>query len=174
MRRLLVFSLVFPLFCATAHTQTASNDSQTLQTLLKEVRQLRQDLKSSAMAIERAQILIHRLQVQETAVGRALQRLDEARSILATATSSRQGLAAQIKNIENRQGGANNALEQKETVELVTQLKAKLGLSLSEEQEKQTKVTECEEQVRLEQTKRNELQNQLDELDELLKNSSVR
>jgi DNA repair exonuclease SbcCD ATPase subunit len=173
MRRLLFLGLGFPLLCPTAYTQTTSTDSQTLQTLLGEVRQLRQDLRTSTVAIERAQILIHRLQVQEAAVGRALQRLDEARSRIAVATASRQGLAAQIKNIEDRQGSFNNALEQKETADLVAQLKAKLGFALSEEQEKQAKVTECEEQVRLELAKRNEFQDQLDQLDRVLKNSGT-
>jgi hypothetical protein len=44
--------------------QTTTGDSQTLQALLSEVRQLRQDLQITTIAAQRAQILIYRLQGQ--------------------------------------------------------------------------------------------------------------
>jgi len=45
--------------------QSASTDSQTLQALLSEVRQLRHDLQTTTLAAQRAQILLYRLQGQE-------------------------------------------------------------------------------------------------------------
>src|SRR5215472_8559204 len=87
MHRLRFFILALVLLSATAYTQTTPADPRTLQTLLDEVRQLRQDFRTMAVSIERAQILLHRLQIQEAAVGRAQQRLDDARSRL-TATES--------------------------------------------------------------------------------------
>ena len=41
-----------------AFTQTTSTDSQTLRALLTEVRGLRQDLQSTTLAAQRAQILV--------------------------------------------------------------------------------------------------------------------
>ncbi len=105
-------------------------DSQTLQALLAEVRPLRQELQTIAVAGERTPILIYRLQVQEAAVGRELQRLDYARSKLAATQLSRTSLAVQIKTIEDKQSNIKNPLEQKETEDLVAQLKARFAKSL--------------------------------------------
>ncbi|MGH9710386.1 MAG: hypothetical protein ACRD37_07555, partial [Candidatus Acidiferrales bacterium] len=82
MRRasLLVFGLL--LIPTTCFGQSTSTDSQTLQALLKEVRQLRQDVRTVTVASERVQILLSRLQAQQTAVGRAQQRLSDAHSSL--------------------------------------------------------------------------------------------
>jgi len=65
-------------FSTACFGQTTPGDSQTLQALLSEVRQLRQDLQTTTIAAQRAQILLYRLQGQEAAVARASQRIDEA------------------------------------------------------------------------------------------------
>ena len=66
------------LFATTCFGQSAPGDCQTLQALLSEVRQLRQELRTTTIAAQRSQILIYRLQGQEASVARASQRLDEA------------------------------------------------------------------------------------------------
>jgi hypothetical protein len=66
------------LIAAPVLGQSASTDSQTLQTLLTEVRQLRHDLQTTTLAAQRAQILLYRLQGQEVVVARASQRLTPA------------------------------------------------------------------------------------------------
>jgi len=77
-----------------AFTQTTSTDSQTLRALLTEVRGLRQDLQSTTLAAQRAQILVYRVQVREAATARAVQRLDNARSKLAEVQDRRKRLTA--------------------------------------------------------------------------------
>src|SRR6516162_6887439 len=59
--------------------QATSTESQTLEALLAEVHQLRQDLHAVATAGRRAQILIYRLYVQEAVVARAAKRFDQGR-----------------------------------------------------------------------------------------------
>jgi hypothetical protein len=73
MRRAYFFILV--LFGMTAATfgQSTSPDSQTLQTVLTEVRGLRQDLQVALGRMQSAQILLSRLQIQDVAVTRASQ-----------------------------------------------------------------------------------------------------
>jgi hypothetical protein len=69
MKRLSLLSLT--LLCSTAvFAQTNSNDSDTLKSLLSEVRLLRHDLQSTTVVAQRAQILIYRLQAQESVVRR--------------------------------------------------------------------------------------------------------
>ena len=59
---LLALSLL--LFSSTTPGQATPTESPTLQALLAEIRQLRQDLQTSAIAARRAQILIYRLHVR--------------------------------------------------------------------------------------------------------------
>jgi hypothetical protein len=77
--------------------QSAPGDSQTLQAVLSEVRQPRVELRTMTIAAQRAQILIYRLQGQEASVGRASQRLDEAREKLARTQDERKHVAADVK-----------------------------------------------------------------------------
>jgi len=172
MHRSSFFLLGFLLISAAAFGQTSSTDSQTLQALLAEVRQLRQDLQNITVAAQRAQILVYRLQLQQAAVARASQRLDDARSKLETAQANRKKVAAEIKKYDEMlREHTENPGEQKGIEEWLPRRKADLEASLNEEQEKQTKETECEDQLRIEQAKLSELQTLLDELDRALEKS---
>ena len=93
MNRQLLFVLSLLLFPTACLAQTTPNDSKTLQSLLLEVRQLRQDLQTTTIAGQRAQILIYRVQGQEAAVARASQRLDEFREKLARIQDERKHVA---------------------------------------------------------------------------------
>ena len=101
MRR--VYFLIFVVFVVTAAAfgQTSSSDSQTLRALLSEVRELRHELQSSLTRIQSAQILLSRLQIQEVAVTRASQHLDDARSKLAEVQVVLKREAAEIKHFED-------------------------------------------------------------------------
>ncbi len=170
MRRSSFLILGLLLIPTAAFGQTASTDSQTLQALLAEVRQLRQDLQTATAAAQRAQILLYRLQAQEAGVARALQRLEDARSKLAETQSSRKSMAAQIKQYEEIQSRTENPKERKDIEDLLPRLKAKLEMWGNEEQQRQTKEIEAEEQLRMEQAKLSGLQDQLDRLEKALEN----
>jgi hypothetical protein len=73
---LLIPSLL--LISMPAFGQSGSSDSQTLQALLAEVRQLRHDLQTTTIGAQRAQILIYRVQAQESIVRRMQERVDDA------------------------------------------------------------------------------------------------
>jgi hypothetical protein len=169
-QKLFFFSAL--LLASNTHAQTPSTDSQTLQVLLTEVRQLRQELKATTTAVERAQILIYRLQLQEAASGRALQRLDDARSKLVASQTNHNNLAKRVKTLEDNLPGINNPVEKQRTENDIASIKAHVEtVLLPEEQQNQARVTDCEQQLRLEQDKLTELQDQLDQLDAALKKS---
>ena len=88
-------------FSTTCFGQTTPTDSQTLQALLSEIRLLRQDLETTTIAAQRAQILIYRLQGQEAAVARVSQRLDDARDKLARIQEERKHVAGDVKQTED-------------------------------------------------------------------------
>lgn len=175
MNRSSLFILGLLLVSTTCFGQTTPGDSQTLQALLLEVRQLRQDLQTTTIAAERAQILIYRLQGQEAAVARASQRLDEARDKLARIQEERKHVAADVKQHEDFISNSENPATQKKEIEAeLSQLKTRLESLENEEQQGQTRETEAEQQLRAEEVRLSDLRDLLDRLDKVLEDASRR
>ncbi len=175
MNRSSLFVLGLLLFSTACFGQTTPGDSQTLQALLSEVRQLRQDLHTTTIAAQRAQILIYRLQGQEAAVARASQRLDEAREKLARIQDERKHVAADVKRQEDFISNTENPPTQRKEVEgVLPRLKTRLESLENEEQQRQTREIEAEQQLRAEEVRLSDLRDQLDRLDKALENASRR
>jgi len=156
---------------AIAAAQSQESDSQTLRALLDEVRQLRQDLKTSNANFQRGYLLVNRIQVQQTAVENASKRVDTARAGLARVKEREQELASVLTHEQDKQSKTSNANESNQAAEMITKIKGVLDKSFAEEQEQQASVTSAEQQLRNEQAKLAELQDQLDQLDKTLKPS---
>lgn len=173
MNRRSFYALVLLLFPAACFGQTTNGDSQTLQALLSEVRRLRQDMHSTFVAAQRAQILIYRLQAQEAAVAGTSQRLAEARDKLARIQDERSQLADGLKRQEEFVQSERNApAERKQVEEILLQSKAKLASVENEEQQAQSREIEAQQQERDEELRLTELREQLDRLDKTLENAS--
>jgi chromosome segregation ATPase len=170
MQRLYFLIVVVFGLTAAAFGQTTSSDSQTLRALLNEVRELRQVLQSSLTRIQSAQILLSRLQIQELAVTRASQHLDEARSELAEVQAVLKSEAAEIKHFEDEARNAGENAAQVE--EALKRVKSDLEASTNLEGQRQATEIEAEEQLRTEQDKLNSLETQLDELVKNMDNPS--
>ncbi len=168
-----VLALSVLLFSSPALGQATQTESTTLQALLAEIRQLRQDLQTSAIAARRAQILIYRLHVQEAAVARASQRLDEAKSSIEQLRARRKYQEIQIKQYENMKDRAENAAQRHQFEDAITEIKAQMEALVPEEQEAQMRETEFEQQSRIEQAKLDQLQNELDRLDQAVMNAAL-
>jgi hypothetical protein len=157
-----VLALSLLLFSSPALGQATPTDSQTLQALLSEIRQLRQDLQTSAIAARRAQILIYRLHVQEAAVAQASQSLDEAKSSIEQLRVNRKYQEIQFKRYQDMKDRAENGVQRQQFEDTITELKAQMEASVSEEQEVQIREMELERQSRIEQAKLDQLQEELD------------
>ena len=168
---LLALSLL--LFSSTTPGQATPTESPTLQALLAEIRQLRQDLQASAIAARRAQILIYRLHVQEAAVARATQRLDEAKSSIEQLRARRKYQEFQIKRYEDMRDRAENDAQRRQLEEAITEFKAQMEAFVPEEQEAQVRETELKQQSRIEQAKLDQLQDELDRLDQAVINAAL-
>src|SRR5882724_4838140 len=132
--------------------QSASTDSQTLQALLVEVRQLRHDLQTTTIAA---------------------QKVDDARARIAETQSNRTKLTSDIKRHEDFVNTTENSpADRKQVEEVLTQLKEKLALLENEEQQRQTREIEAEDQLRTERAKLGELQDQLDRLEKVLESTN--
>jgi len=179
MNRSSILALGFLLSLTPCFGQTTPSESQTLQALLFEVRQLRQDLQTMTIAVQRAQILLYRSQGQEAAVARASQRLDGARERLAAiqdqrgAPTQREPWAADIKRQEDFLSNTENPPAQRKEIEdgLPPQ-KTRLESLKNEEQQRQTQEIEAEQQLRAEEVRLSDLRDQLDRLDKALESAA--
>jgi chromosome segregation ATPase len=168
MNRSLILIPALLVIATPALGQTAS-DSQTLLALLAEVRQLRHDLQTTTVAAQRAQILIYRVQAQESAVRRLQERVDDSRSKLAQIRNDQKNRAATVKQLEemrDRPGAPES--ERKHIEDSLAQMKASLEAQANREQEIQATLTDTEDQLRVEQAKLGRLQDELDRLDKKL------
>jgi len=141
--------------------------------MLAEIRQLRQDLQTSAIAARKAQILIYRLQLQEAAVAHASQRLDEAKSSAEQLQARKKYQEIQIKQYETLKDRAENAAQRQQFEDAIFELQAQTEAWAVEEQEAHRKESELEQQSRIEQAKLDQLQDELDRLDRAIMNAVV-
>jgi isoleucyl-tRNA synthetase len=167
-RTYFLITAVFGLSMA-GFAQTTSSDSQTMQSLLTEVRQLRQDLQVSFTRMESAQILLSRLQIQQVAVSRASQHLDDARTKLAEVQVVITSETAEIKHYEDAPGNGEN---QAQAEAALNHAKSDLEVSTNLAQQRQSIETDAELQLRTEQDKLSRLESLLDELVEKIGNPS--
>jgi chromosome segregation ATPase len=151
-----------------AFAQTPPTDSQTLQALLSEVRQLRQQFQSYSAATQRTQILFFRIQTQQALVERASQRTEEARNKLAETQNERKRAEAFAKSAQDRLEHPDPGDDRKGLENQAAFYKQRLEDLPGEEQQRQAKLSDAEEQLRAEQAKLDDLNAQLDQLDKTL------
>jgi len=175
MRPRFIFVLAILVFPAAAFGQSNASDSQTLQSLLAEVRQLRQELHSSIAKVQEAQILIARLQVEESAVEHASQQLDDARSKLTEVQSRQTHISENITRLQDTLTAAdeNAGLQKPELQGALDDLRSELEAAKNEESQRQTAEIDAEQQLRTEQNKLDTLQAQLDEIVKALGNAGA-
>ena len=173
MHRLFLLVLGFLLASTAAVGQTASADSQTLQALLAEIRQLRKDLQTTTIASQRVQILLYRAQLQQTTVADAQRRFDTVHSKLAEVRSGVAHFTSEIERDEAALSDSQNLAsgDRKQVEGMLAAAKRELESQQAAEQEWETKEAEAVQDLRSEQAKLTALQEQLDQLDKILEQS---
>jgi chromosome segregation ATPase len=156
----------------TSPGQSTSTDSQTLQALLQEVRQLRQDVRTVTVATERSQILLSRLQTQQTAVEDAQKEFDQAHTAAAQAEEHSKTLQNEVKYYadQDNEEQTPNATDRQKIEDVISRLKTRLDQTGSEAQEAQTSEMQAQERLQIEQSKLSALQDELDQVDKILQN----
>lgn len=168
MRRTLICFAGLFLRTTVVVAQNAPADSQMTQAVLSEIRQLRQDLQATAAIIERVQIVVYRIQTQESLLERAMQRLETARNVCKGSEMQRQHFTTQIQRTEAAKRNAQNTSDRQAAEEMLANLKSSAEMFASEASDCQRDQVDAEIQVRAEQAKMSELQDQLDKLDKVL------
>ena len=157
--------LILLLLCAPAFCQT---DTQLTQALLNEIRGLRQDLQTTAITIQRVQIVMYRLQAQTALLSRATQRLDEARNRCTTAQNQQRMFTTQIQQLEEHLRTAQDPQDRKSTEDRIRNFKNNLEMFANEEQQCHAREADADAQFRSERVKMSELEDQLERLDKAL------
>ena len=156
------------LLTSAAFAQTPPPDTQALQALVAEIRQLRLDLQATTVTTQRVQIVLYRLQSQTTLVTRANSHLEDVRSSLANLQSEKRNTSARMLQMEETLRSSQSPNERKMSEDLLPQLKAAVDRLAADEQRLQSRVIDAETQYRAEQAKLADMQDQLDRLDKVL------
>lgn len=168
MRSVLVFTAL-TLTSTFISAQSTSRDTESLQSLVKELRLLRQELVTTTVAAQRVQIVLYRLQGQQTAVQRAAERNNLTRDRLSDTESQIKTRTAELQRYEELVPQSQSEAQRKEVQEQVLpRLKADLEGLRHLQQQQQADESQSEEQLRAEQAKLSDLENFLDKLDKSL------
>jgi chromosome segregation ATPase len=149
--------------------QTNSKDPQTLQALLAEVRQLRQDFEATAAITHKTQVLLYRLQTQNTAIARLSRSVDDAHTDVSQLGKERDKLAADIKQHEDFVSSNTNTSGDRKAVEdAIPGLKDQLASLEDQLQQAQERESAAQEQLRSENARLDKLETELDRLEKSL------
>jgi len=163
MSRSMCLILIFSIVAVPAFCQIAPTDSQTLQAILSEIRELRHELQTNNATTVRAQIALYRLQRQDEVLAQANQRLSSAKLRLADAESDRAKKAIQIQSAKEAASHSQAPDAQSHFEQIVLpELESQLEMLQKQERHARTEEAEAEQQLRDEQVKLDGLNDSLD------------
>jgi hypothetical protein len=173
MRKLLPVAFAILAFVpAPCKAQAPPQDAQALQPLLEEVRRLRHDLQTTAATVQRMQILLYRIRSQMEVVARVNELHERAQATLMQTRRQHDQVVAQIKEEEESFNRSNDSNARESIKEGVERLKDWLEQLTQAEPDAQAKESESANDLRLEQGKLAELEEQLDRLDKKLESDA--
>src|SRR4051794_18692481 len=121
-----------------AFAQATPGDTPALKALLEEVHQLRVDLQSTAVTMQRVQIVLYRLQSQTAMITRAASKLEGARGQLTYNQSEKRNVMVRLQQMEDGLRNTQNPVERKNLEDASPQMKARMESLAAEEQRLQS------------------------------------
>jgi len=147
-------------------SQTA--DTALTQTLITEIRALRQEIEATTVTAQRVQIALFRLQSQTALLAGAQQRLDAARTRVLETQSNRRHVAEQVQRLESDSRTVQDPQQKREIEGALHGMKMEGESLATEEGQRHSIEADAESQFRAEQAKLSDLQSLLDRLDKAL------
>jgi len=163
----------FLILSPVAWCQKTGPETQTMQDVLLEIRQLRHDLQTAAVAARRAQIVIFRLHEQQMIVDRATERLQNTKDVLLQMDRQRESEEMQIKGMEEAKDRTDSEISVKECELWLTQARERVGAMATQEQEWKARELEEEADVQAARGKLEQFENELDQQDRDLEQTAV-
>jgi predicted nucleic acid-binding Zn-ribbon protein len=161
-----ILASIFLLSSWTTAAQSPQTESQTLLSLLTEIRQLRQEVQTAALAARRTQVLIFRLHQQENALAHASAHLEEAKRDRDQVESQKKYYEGQIKRCEQMRDRSADPKERQQFADAAVAWRDQIDALSPYEQELLSKETRLTEELRIEQGRLEQLQTELDHLAE--------
>jgi DNA repair exonuclease SbcCD ATPase subunit len=155
-------------YLASSALLAQPTDSQTLQALLQEMRQLRQDLNEVTIAGRRVQILLYRVQLQDDAVKKAAARQDQLNSKIKDAERNRTEAISELKEADEKLASIQNPIEREGRLAGAQELKRRVEIWMNDESGFRAAEVAAGIDLRTEQAKLLELHRRLDRLEQQL------
>jgi chromosome segregation ATPase len=146
------FVMVAPCF-----GQTSQSDSQTLQAILNELKQIHEETRVT----QTTQILLAEPGTQQGQVNRAQQRVDEAQSRLSQTQTDRKHFTGELARSEHARNEAADTVQKKQLTETIESLKLAFENQRNNEQESSSRLEQAQEQLRNAETALDEIQGEL-------------
>ena len=154
--------------------QTPVKEADTLQSLLAEVHHLRQAIENMTVTSQRVQIALHALQMQDAAVARSTQRLDDIQKRCSASEAEQQRVAGVMQRLESQiSSNTSPEGEAKQIRSALSDLKNTSDARTAEIQACQASEAEAAGQLRNDRAKLADLQDRIERLDKSLENQSA-
>ncbi len=155
-----VAALLLIALTSTSLAQTAHSDSQTLDAILAELKEIHHELRST----QAMQTLLAELGAKQSVVNQAVERVDRERSGLIQIQSDQKRILSELDRAQDKVDQSSDPTEQKRLTEEVERLKANVSAFKIQEQARQSAVDEAQQRLRDSQDALQEIQEQLDAL----------
>jgi hypothetical protein len=163
--------LALPFLSSSVRAQSPSPDSRTLESILEELHKLRQELQTTSAASQRAQILLYRVRLQMDTVDHLNQRLEQARRQVAVARNEVNHFLEQKKRDQDALNENPDPAKRKALEDDLALTQQRLEQIKDNQPDAEGREAAVASDLRNEQAKLGELQDQLDRLDKQLANS---
>jgi chromosome segregation ATPase len=144
--------------------QVNRSDSETLQAILSELRQIRSELHNQQAQNQTLQVLLFEMQTYQTAINRATQRTDDARSKLSEAREEERHFSIEISRGEDSLREVQDQADKKRMEADIESSKRSLASFKTMEQDLIAVLQQAEAQLQKAQDAFDTVQNELGQL----------
>ncbi len=162
-----VLSLLFALM-PSCGAQLSQTDSQTLQAILAELRQMHSELRTQQAQNQAMQILLFQMQTQQSLINHATQRVEDTRAKLSEVQEAERHVTAESIRSEELLRTSTDELEKKTLAAEVERSKSELANLKTSEQDRSATLQQAEAELKKAQDTFDNIEDQLDQLVKIL------
>jgi predicted nuclease with TOPRIM domain len=143
-----------------AFAQSGGAEQQTLVSILAELRSMHEDMRAS----QTMQVMLAELQIEQEAVNRASDRVEDARSRLIGIQTGLKGTLSRLSDAQDHLSSATNSADQTKWKDEVERTQQAVTMMQTEEQARSSALDEMQTKLRNAQDDLNSTQDQLNAL----------
>ena len=158
--RTMLLALLMVALSTTGFAQPNGSDASTIAAILAELRSIHEDLRAS----QSMQILLAELQLEQGAVNRASDRVDEARSRLIQVQAGLKGMSAHLSDAQDHLDNVLDPAEQKRWKDDVDRTQVTVAAMKAEEQARSSALDDLQAKLHNAEDDLNKTQEELNAL----------